>query len=153
MKNRNGFTLVELLAVIVLLGIIIVLVTPNVTKNLDDSKKGIESLEIKSLEDAAKLYINSIADGVDEITLGGVTYSEYDFLTYVENHSGINIPLIDLINNEYFNDNCDYTSKKDLCTFNQDCSVDVTITLETQNNYLVINKVNAVANNCHKINK
>ena len=39
MKNNKGFTLVELLAVIVILGVIITIVTLNVGNSLDRSKK------------------------------------------------------------------------------------------------------------------
>ncbi len=41
MKNKNGFTLVELLAVIVLLGVIMLIAVPNVMSILDKNKKDI----------------------------------------------------------------------------------------------------------------
>ena len=48
MKKRNGFTLVELLAVIVILAIILVIAVPSIMNTIDDAKKG-------SFESSAKL--------------------------------------------------------------------------------------------------
>lgn len=55
MKNR-GFTLVELLAVIVILGILLTLATTNVFGVLNNSKKGISDYTRTQIEDAANLY-------------------------------------------------------------------------------------------------
>ena len=48
MKNKKGFTLVELLAVIVILAIILVIAIPQIAKVIDDGK-------INSLKDSAML--------------------------------------------------------------------------------------------------
>lgn len=50
MKKKNGFTLVELLAVIVVLGLIIILVVPNVLDSLNKSKKETFYLYTRDLE-------------------------------------------------------------------------------------------------------
>lgn len=55
MKNKNGFTLVELLAVIVVLAIILVLAIPNVLESLSSSKK-------KNFDN----YTNKIVKAVEE---------------------------------------------------------------------------------------
>ena len=39
MKNKNGFTLAEILIVIALIGVIMLLVVPNITKTLNEGKK------------------------------------------------------------------------------------------------------------------
>ena len=61
MKNR-GFTLVELLAVIVILGILLTLATTNVFGVLNNSKKGISDYTRTQIEDAANLYATDNTD-------------------------------------------------------------------------------------------
>ncbi len=39
MKGKNGFTLVELLAVIVILGLLMVIIAPKITNTLNESEK------------------------------------------------------------------------------------------------------------------
>ena len=39
MKNKKGFTLVELLAIIVLLGLLAILITPKITETLKNKKR------------------------------------------------------------------------------------------------------------------
>lgn len=56
MKNNKGFTLVELLAVIVILGVIITIVTLNVGNSLDRSKKKTAMLTAKSFVTAVNDY-------------------------------------------------------------------------------------------------
>ena len=52
MKNKKGFTLVELLAVIVILAIILVIAIPQIAKVIDDGK-------INSLKDKCRKRILS----------------------------------------------------------------------------------------------
>ena len=53
MKNKNGFTLVELLAVIVILGVLLVTATPMVFNAIKDSKK---KTKCKVVKEVATLY-------------------------------------------------------------------------------------------------
>ena len=55
MKNK-GFTLVELIAVIVVLGVIILIGSTNVIGQLTGSKKNASKIAMKNLEDAAITY-------------------------------------------------------------------------------------------------
>mgnify|MGYP001400304099 CR=1 FL=1 len=66
MKNQKGFTLVELLAVIVILGIIAAIAIPaigHIINKTDDKAKVSEAVQII---DAAKLYVAS--EGIDSDT-------------------------------------------------------------------------------------
>ncbi|MEG0577700.1 MAG: prepilin-type N-terminal cleavage/methylation domain-containing protein, partial [Bacilli bacterium] len=56
MKNKKGFSLVELLATIIILGIVIVIAVPNIIKIVEKSE--IESLKVsaKKVSDAAEKY-------------------------------------------------------------------------------------------------
>ena len=55
-KGEKGFTLVELLAVIVILGIIAAIAIPSIGKVIDKAEEGAEKSEITMVEDAARLY-------------------------------------------------------------------------------------------------
>lgn len=56
MNRKKGFTLVELLAVIVILGVIGTIATPIVKKYINDSKLDSAEASLKSVERAANLY-------------------------------------------------------------------------------------------------
>ena len=58
MNKKRGFTLVELLAVILLLAIIIVFIVPNVLKLFNKSNNKLNSFQINQLKDAVELYID-----------------------------------------------------------------------------------------------
>ena len=49
MKNKKGFTLVELITVIALLGVIMLLVVPNVVESFSNAKKNTLIIELKTL--------------------------------------------------------------------------------------------------------
>ncbi len=56
MKKNNGFTLVELMAVIAVLAIIALIAYPLVTKTITNSKEKLSDEQKRTLEEAAKLY-------------------------------------------------------------------------------------------------
>lgn len=68
MKKRNGFTLVELLAVIVILAIILVIAVPQITKTIENARKG-------ALESSGKLIA---ASAEREYLLAEATESSVD---------------------------------------------------------------------------
>lgn len=55
MKNK-GFTLVELLAVIIIIAVIAVIVTPNIVGNVNNYKNKLNNNQIKNIENAARLW-------------------------------------------------------------------------------------------------
>lgn len=78
-KNRKGFTLVELLAVIIVLAMLALIVRPMITSTLDSAKKNSFKQSFKSVIKAAKIYqaqddftdciYFSFSNDVDEITV------------------------------------------------------------------------------------
>ena len=72
MKNKKGFTLVELLAVIAILAILVILAIPNVISMVEKSRKSLAETSAKSLISTAKnYYIKSEMNGknAEEIDL------------------------------------------------------------------------------------
>jgi len=59
MKKEDGFTLVELLAVIVILGIIVAIAIPAVGRVIDGARRDSRDAETALVIDAARLYFTS----------------------------------------------------------------------------------------------
>jgi len=55
-NNRNGFTLIEIMVVIVILAMLAALVGPKLMGRTDDAKVKTTSIQLKGLESALKLY-------------------------------------------------------------------------------------------------
>lgn len=62
MIKKKGFTLVELLAVIIILGIISAITIPLVSTYINDSKQTAYEQLIASIEQTAQLYVRNIKD-------------------------------------------------------------------------------------------
>ena len=54
MRNKKGFTLIEILIVIALIAVVLLLIVPNVTKTFEKTKKKIMSTQIQNIAKAAK---------------------------------------------------------------------------------------------------
>ena len=61
--KRNGFTLVELLAVLVVLALVALIVTPNVAQSIKDYQDRLYDVQIDGIKDSAK---NWLADQIDQ---------------------------------------------------------------------------------------
>ena len=73
MNNRKGFTLVELLAVIVIMGILMMVAIPSVTRTIENSRKD-------TFVDIAKSYGNAVRTlwTSDNLTCEGIVSSAVD---------------------------------------------------------------------------
>lgn len=56
MRNKDGFTLVEVLIVITILGLIAALVIPRITGRLDEAKIETTKIQMKAIKDALEQY-------------------------------------------------------------------------------------------------
>lgn len=60
--KEKGFTLVEVLAVIVVLGLLIAIIAPTVNNLIKDSEDALESKQISTIIDATKQYVTMNSD-------------------------------------------------------------------------------------------
>lgn len=90
MKKKNGFTLVELMAVIAILAIILAIVVPKVFRSVDESKKRACNIQLTNIKDAAATYFTKYRYNNSD---NGVTYDEE-----AKGSDGTDITLSMLIN-------------------------------------------------------
>lgn len=73
MKNNKGLTLVELLGVLIVLSLIVMIVTPAITKDLKDSSVELCYHQLDSLVSASKNWLtDQINDNYNNVYVNGV---------------------------------------------------------------------------------
>lgn len=98
MKKNKGFTLVELLGVIILLGVIAVIITPNILKLEKKSEKELFEDSVNALIRGAQMYYAN-NDFINYPTNGIAANSEE---LNVKNNEDLTSGTIKLVNDEYF---------------------------------------------------
>lgn len=58
--NKKGFTLVEILAVLVILSLLLILTIPSIKNALTNGKNKINEINKKQIEDAAKIIVDEV---------------------------------------------------------------------------------------------
>ena len=107
--KKNGFTLVELIAVIVILGLLIAFAVPSVLTVSEKMKADMFCTKIENIEDAANLYGNDKFNDLKSINEGGITVdmlenaSESELNGYIANKYVLRVPLTELIRNNKLN--------------------------------------------------
>lgn len=116
---RKGFTLVELLAVIIILGIILLIIVPNVAGILNRSQERLNEEQIREIESAAKQW------GLRNLNIkNNKPYKGDNVISYV---------TIDTLQKEGFLENKDV---RDL-TDNSDVSLNTKICISYDNNQFI----------------
>ncbi|GEM00596.1 type IV pilus assembly protein PilA [Halolactibacillus halophilus] len=82
LKKEKGFTLVELLAVIVILGIIVAIAVPAIGNIINDAENNAAKSEVALVQDAARLY-----DVQNEIPTEGITAQDLIDAGYLDTRS------------------------------------------------------------------
>ena len=93
-SNKYGFTLVELLAVIVILGLILVIVVPKITKTINNSKMRTLELTARSIaKSAEEKYVENETFGTEEEILcegiSGISDNDYSWCNISFDENGI----------------------------------------------------------------
>lgn len=82
---KKGFTLAELIGVMIILSVLALIVYPIITDSYKDSKKGLSEEQIKSLENVARVWATKNPDELQEDKDRYVTIEELKRSGLVEN--------------------------------------------------------------------
>lgn len=150
MKNK-GFTLVELLAVLSIIGVVAILVMPTMLEALRNGKTMLKKFDKQGVLDAGEMYMTDLDMGIKEYTYQGNetlklindhtykkndVFSPYDLKLYVIDHGGIDVNMRFLVKEGYYDKNCHYAGeeldgeilKKDKnCHVPADCTIHISI--------------------------
>lgn len=119
MKKNKGFTIVELLAVIVILGIVMTLTIPAVTNSQSAAKQKAYETKINNFENAAIIY----AQDNYRTLISGKTEDEFT----------VEIKVQDLLENGYLTGNQDILlDPRDTSKSLKDSSITITIDKKTR---------------------
>lgn len=118
---KKGFTLVELLAVIILLGVVGLIAVPTVNSVIEKSRKRAHDMQIKEIEKAAKSWA---ANNLDALTHDSTYYLEVRTLInegYISNEEVLdpadsNQYLDDCVRIVYISEYNNYDFKYSICT-------------------------------------
>jgi len=152
MKNKNGFSLVEILTVVTIIAVLLILLIPLLGKSYKSAVNSLKDIDKKSLIDGTKLYVNNLVNNgynivstksydsscnivssneenklASYLTSNGEV-SGYKFVEYAANND-LYVTAEYLVNNGYFDNGCIYDASNDSCEKSKKCKVDKTCTM------------------------
>lgn len=74
MKKKKGFTLIELIGIVIILGVIVIIGVPSIMKILQSNKNKEYEVFEKNLFLAAETYVSEHIEEIDELKVAGGTY-------------------------------------------------------------------------------
>jgi prepilin-type N-terminal cleavage/methylation domain-containing protein len=113
-KKKKGFTLVELLAVIVILAVLVLLAVPSVLKMMDGAKDNAFEIEAENIIDGAKLKYSddllestlptAVSATISGSSITGYCYNITSLTDYIDKSftGKVGSVLIDSTNNNYY---------------------------------------------------
>ena len=98
--NKKGFTLVEILAILVIISLIFALVYPNIQDALNNSKTAISELNKEQIEDSVKIIVDEVIYcNMSDETKNILGNNCNDAVTTLVNGKDIDISTLELDNN------------------------------------------------------
>lgn len=95
--NKKGFTLVEILAVLVILSLLLILTIPSIKNALTNGKNKINDINKKQIEDAAKIIVDEVIYcNMTEITKDALGDETSCSIAKTKLINGVNIDLKNL---------------------------------------------------------
>lgn len=101
LKKRNGFTIVELLAVLVLLGIIMGIVLVTVNGGFGNAKNKTEEVFVKTIEDSLNVYLDSDARTLSFSSTPSFCINKTHKLNVAVYRANDSLSFSNVINSEY----------------------------------------------------
>ncbi len=147
MKNKNGFTLVEVLAVLSVVAVVAIMVMPSLLKSFSNAKKMLNKYDLEGVTDAGRTYIIDLDNDVlaytyqgnNNVTVDGKVYRKgdqirgYDLKLFLINQGGIEVTMQTLVKEGYYDKNCHYageTVNGVVLTKDQNCHMPKNCTLK-----------------------
>lgn len=127
--NKKGFTLVEILAVLVILSLLLILTIPSIKNALTNGKNKINEINKKQIEDAAKII-------VDEVIYCNMTDITKDALEDETSCSNAKIKLINGVDIDVSKLNLDDKSSK--------CSGTINVKIDSETYKATIDTTNVI---------
>ena len=109
--KRNGFTLVELLTVIVILSLVLAIAYPKVSSLIENEKQRTFKLSVNSLTNGAK---NVCANYQSELNASEKTY------TYIDNKFKCDTEILEMSNSGKF-------ISPSIISYNKDCEISLSV--------------------------
>lgn len=154
MKDRNGFTLPETLAVITVLAIILVLAASTAVRLLDQTKKRITEYDKKILNDTVIIYGEDLDKNnqtyklTEDVTLNsgetltsGTEVKGYKFKELVNKKNTLPVKTLDLYEMGYMENPPSDPNGHPVSKI--DCTAYLEFETSIQDGYIVINKISA----------
>ena len=92
--NKKGFTLIELVAIILIISLLVIIVLPKITNSVNNFSPKTDKLMMKMIEEAAKLYVEDNINSLEE------------------NENGYYcVPLTELVDKEYLKSGIEISGK------------------------------------------